>query len=59
MSFSIDGKLLATTCWDINAYAWDVSAIVGEADLANLLSSRYDGDKLDVRDRVIKSSDRV
>ncbi|KAG2132108.1 WD40-repeat-containing domain protein [Suillus clintonianus] len=30
MSFSADGKQLATGCYDYDAYTWDVSAIVGE-----------------------------
>ncbi|KAG1851853.1 hypothetical protein DFJ58DRAFT_746204 [Suillus subalutaceus] len=38
MSFSADGKLLATGCEDKNAYAWDVAAILREAGLDNLLS---------------------
>jgi WD40 repeat protein len=33
VSFSADGKLLATTCSDKNAYTWDISAIVTEAGL--------------------------
>jgi len=37
MSFSADGKLLATGCDDNNAYTWDVSAIVREAGLDGLL----------------------
>jgi WD40 repeat protein len=36
-SFAPDGKLLATGCQDNNAYMWDVSAIVKEAGLAELL----------------------
>jgi WD40 repeat protein len=36
-SFSPDGKLLATGCSDNNAYMWDVSAIVKEAGLGELL----------------------
>jgi len=39
MSFSTDGKLLATGCWDNAAYTWDVSAILREADLDDLLSN--------------------
>jgi WD40 repeat protein len=40
VSFSADGKLLATACKDKNPYTWDVSAILGEAGLddADLLS---------------------
>jgi WD40 repeat protein len=36
-SFAPDGKLLATGCEDKNAYMWDVSAIVKEAGLGELL----------------------
>jgi WD40 repeat protein len=37
VSFSADGKLLATGCSDKNAYLWDISAIVEEAGLGELL----------------------
>ncbi|KAG2065739.1 WD40 repeat-like protein [Suillus decipiens] len=37
VSFSADGKLLATGCHDKNAYSWDVSAMVKEAGLDELL----------------------
>jgi WD40 repeat protein len=37
LSFSPDGKELATGCWDKNAYTWDVSAIVREAGRDELL----------------------
>ncbi|KAG2348188.1 WD40 repeat-like protein [Suillus weaverae] len=37
VSFSADGKLLATGCWDKKAYSWDISAIVKEAGLDELL----------------------
>ncbi|KAG2740984.1 WD40 repeat-like protein [Suillus brevipes Sb2] len=37
MSFSADGKLLATGCDDNNAYTWDVYAILTEAGLDDLL----------------------
>jgi WD40 repeat protein len=43
VSFSADGKLLATGCCDGNAYTWDVSAIVKEAGLDQLLSNRHVG----------------
>ncbi|KAG2110910.1 uncharacterized protein F5147DRAFT_687738 [Suillus discolor] len=37
VSFSADGKLLATGCFDKNAYTWDVSGILKEAGLSELL----------------------
>lgn len=37
VSFSADGKLLTTGCRDKNAYMWDVSAILKEAGLEDLL----------------------
>jgi WD40 repeat protein len=37
LSFSADGKELATGCWDKNAYTWDVSAIVREVGRDELL----------------------
>jgi WD40 repeat protein len=39
LSFSADGKVLAIGCWDRNAYTWDVSAIVRDAGLDELLSN--------------------
>jgi len=39
MSFSTDGKLLATGCHDKNAYTWDIFAIIKDAGLINLLVS--------------------
>ncbi|KAG1836368.1 hypothetical protein DFJ58DRAFT_749823 [Suillus subalutaceus] len=42
VSFSADGKLLATGCDDKNAYTWDVSAIVKEAGLSYLLLDKPD-----------------
>jgi WD40 repeat protein len=36
-SFSADGMLLVTGCEDHNAYMWDISAIVKEAGLGELL----------------------
>jgi WD40 repeat protein len=39
LSFSPDGKELATGCRDYNAYTWDVSAIVREAGREELLSN--------------------
>jgi WD40 repeat protein len=38
MSFSVDGKVLATGCQDCNVYTWDVAAIIREAGLGDLLS---------------------
>jgi WD40 repeat protein len=38
VSFSTDGKQLATGCWDKNAYTWDISAMVKEAGLSELLN---------------------
>jgi len=39
VSFSADGTLLATVCDDNNAYTWDISAIIKEAGLNELLVS--------------------
>ena len=39
VSFSTDGILLATGCSDSSAYTWDVSAIIKEAGLNELLVS--------------------
>jgi WD40 repeat protein len=42
LSFSANGKVLATgRCFDNNAYAWDVSAIVRKAGLEQLLSNSH------------------
>jgi WD40 repeat protein len=38
-SFSTDGMLLVTVCDDNNAYMWDISTIVKEAGLGELLSN--------------------
>jgi WD40 repeat protein len=38
VSFLTDGKQLATGCRDNNAYTWDISAIVIEAGLSELLN---------------------
>jgi WD40 repeat protein len=38
VSFSADGKRLATGCNDKNAYMWDVTVILREAGLGDLLS---------------------
>ncbi|KAG2102281.1 WD40-repeat-containing domain protein [Suillus discolor] len=48
--FSVDGKLLATGCENKNAYTWDVSAIVKEAGLDELLLDQRDKSVLAVRD---------
>ncbi|KAG1881918.1 WD40-repeat-containing domain protein [Suillus tomentosus] len=53
VSFSADGKLLATGCDDQNAYTWDVSAIVKEAGLDELLLDERDKSVLAVRDTSI------
>jgi hypothetical protein len=37
LSFSADGKALATGGWDNNAYTWDVDAIAREVGLEELL----------------------
>jgi WD40 repeat protein len=37
VSFSIDGKLLATGCWDHNAYSWNIDVVAKEAGLNELL----------------------
>jgi len=42
VSFSADGKLLATSCDEKNAYTWDISAIVKEACLDELLLDQHD-----------------
>ena len=39
VSFSTDGTLLATGCDDKNAYTWDISAIIKDAGLMDLLVS--------------------
>ncbi|KAG2065775.1 WD40 repeat-like protein [Suillus decipiens] len=49
VSFSEDEKLLSTGCYDENAYTWDVSAIVEEAGLDDLL--------LDQRDKSLLAAD--
>jgi len=37
LSFSTDGQLPATGCWDNDAYTWDISTMIGEAGLDELL----------------------
>jgi len=37
-AFSADGRFLTTTCYDGNAYVWDVHTILEEAGLEDLLS---------------------
>jgi WD40 repeat protein len=56
VSFSADGKLLATGCSDFNAYIWDVSAILKEASLVDLLLDQPDNSLLAVRETFINSS---
>ncbi|KAG2744877.1 hypothetical protein P692DRAFT_20742922, partial [Suillus brevipes Sb2] len=51
VSFSADGKQLATACDDKNAYLWDVSAILQGAGLEDLLLDKRDKS---VRDTFIK-----
>jgi WD40 repeat protein len=46
VSFSADGKLLATGCYDHNAYTWDLSAFISEAGLSDLSSDPIDNDNL-------------
>jgi WD40 repeat protein len=53
VSFSADGKLLATSCDDFNAYTWDVSAILKQAGLDNLLLDKPDKSLLVVRETFI------
>ncbi|KAG1721081.1 quinon protein alcohol dehydrogenase-like superfamily [Suillus paluster] len=45
VSFSADGKLLAAGCSDNNTYIWDISAILKEAGLENLLLDQNLQDK--------------
>jgi WD40 repeat protein len=56
VSFSADGKLLATGCWDKNAYIWDVSAILQQAGLDDLLLDQPNKSLLAVRETFIRSS---
>ncbi|KAG1881927.1 quinon protein alcohol dehydrogenase-like superfamily [Suillus tomentosus] len=53
VSFSADGKLLAAGCANKNAYIWDISAIVKEAGLDELLLDQRDKSLLAVRDTCI------
>jgi WD40 repeat protein len=53
VSFSADGKLLATGCDDFNAYTWDVSAILKQAGLDDLLLDKPDESLLVVRETFI------
>jgi len=53
VSFSADGKLLATGCDDKNAYTWDVSAILKQAGLDDLLLDKPDESLLVVRETFI------
>jgi WD40 repeat protein len=56
VSFSADGKLLATGCADKNAYIWDVSAILQEAGLDDLLLNQPNKSLLAVRETLTSSS---
>jgi hypothetical protein len=53
VSFSVDGKLLATGCGDKNVYTWDVSAILKQAGLDDLLLDKPDKSLLVVRETFI------
>jgi WD40 repeat protein len=55
VSFSADGKLLATGCDDCNAYTWDVSAILKEAGLDDLLLEKPHESLLTVCETFINS----
>jgi WD40 repeat protein len=55
VSFSGDGKLLATGCDDKNTYTWDVSAILKEAGLDDLLLDQPHKSLLVVRETFINS----
>jgi WD40 repeat protein len=55
VSFSADGKLLATGCDDKNAYTWDLSAILKEAGLDDLLLDQPNKSLLAVRETFINS----
>lgn len=52
MAFSADGKLLTTGCEDGYIYTWDISAIITEAGLHNLLS-----DKMNVVNKSVLNAD--
>jgi WD40 repeat protein len=56
VSFSADGKLLATGCNDKNAYTWNVSAILEEAGLDELFLDQPDKSLLAVRETFINCS---
>jgi len=55
VSFSANGKLLVTCCDDNNAYTWDVSTILKEAGLDELLLGKPDESLLAVRETFINS----
>jgi WD40 repeat protein len=61
VSFSADGKLLATGCDDKNAYTWDVSTIVKEAGLDELLLDQHDKSLLvaDATQRLVRQPIKV
>jgi WD40 repeat protein len=56
VSFSADGTLLSTGCDDKIAYTWDVSAILKEAGLDDLLLDQPDKSLHAVRETFIDSS---
>jgi WD40 repeat protein len=53
VSFSADGKLLVTGCFNLNVYTWDVSAILKQAGLDDLLLDKPDESLLVVRETFI------
>ncbi|KIK34394.1 hypothetical protein CY34DRAFT_812948 [Suillus luteus UH-Slu-Lm8-n1] len=54
LSFSADGKQLTTACYDKNAYLWDVSAILKEAGLEDLLLDKRDKSTINVTRRPVQ-----
>ncbi|KAG2753392.1 WD40 repeat-like protein [Suillus brevipes Sb2] len=57
VSFSADGTLLSTGCDDKNAYIWDVSAILKEAGLDDLLLDQPDKSPLATTQRPVQPFD--
>ncbi|KAG2045335.1 hypothetical protein BDR03DRAFT_938474 [Suillus americanus] len=56
MSFSSDGKLLATSCDDENVYTWNFSAILQDAGFDDFLLDQHDKSVLAVCDTFINNS---